>query len=123
MDTWNRTPDHTPPPPSLVYATIRRRAIDLGRSNDRRTRRELRDDPARPAWFESETEMTGMRDLLESGMKDLHDDQREVVILRVWSGLTFEEIGTALDISPNTAASRYRYGIEALRKTLKPLLV
>ena len=122
MEAWNRSPDHAPPPLPLVYATIRRRAIDLGRSNDRRTRREQSDDPARPAWFESETEMTGMRDLLESGVKGLLDNQREVVVLKVWGGLTFEEIGAALEIPPNTAASRYRYGIEALRKTLKPLL-
>jgi len=123
VETWNRTPDHAPPPLPLVYATIRRRAIDLARSNERRTRRELHDDPARPALFEDETEMTGMRDLLESGLKGLGDDQREVVILKVWGGLSFDEVGAALDISPNTAASRYRYGIEALRKTLKPLLV
>ncbi len=123
VETWNRSPDHAPPPLPLVYATIRRRAIDLARSNDRRVRREQRDDPARPVWFESETEMTGMRDLLESGLKGLAGEQREVVVLKVWGDLTFEEIGAALEISPNTAASRYRYGIETLRKTLKPLLV
>jgi RNA polymerase sigma-70 factor (ECF subfamily) len=123
VETWNRSPNHAPPPLPLVYATIRRRSIDLGRSNDRRTRREQYDDPARPAWFECETEMTGMRDLLESGLKSLGTDQREVVVLKVWSGLTFDEIGSVLEISPHTAASRYRYGIEALRKTLKPLLV
>jgi RNA polymerase sigma-70 factor, ECF subfamily len=122
-ETWKRTPDHVPPPLPLVYATIRRRAIDLARSIDRRTRREQRDDPAAPAWFESDTEMTGMRDLLETGMKGLLDNQREVVVLKVWGGLTFEQIGTALEIPANTAASRYRYGIEALRKTLKPLLI
>ncbi|NLT71763.1 MAG: RNA polymerase subunit sigma-24, partial [Verrucomicrobiaceae bacterium] len=33
--------------------------------------------------------------------------------------LTFDEIGKTLEISPNTAASRYRYGMEALRKSLE----
>ncbi|HUS80070.1 MAG TPA: sigma-70 family RNA polymerase sigma factor [Armatimonadota bacterium] len=44
--------------------------------------------------------------------------QREVVVLKVWHGLTFDEIGRALGISPNTAASRYRYAIQKLRREL-----
>ena len=41
--------------------------------------------------------------------------------LKLWEGLTFEEIAAALDISPNTAASRYRYGLDKLRDRLRPL--
>ena len=48
----------------------------------------------------------------------LSDEQREVVVLKVWGGLTFEEIGEQLSISPNTAASRWRYAMEALRKLI-----
>ncbi len=44
--------------------------------------------------------------------------QAEVVVLKVWHELTFAEIGQTLDISPNTAASRYRYGLEKLRTIL-----
>ena len=40
------------------------------------------------------------------------------VTMKLWGERTFAEIGEALDISLNTAASRYRYGIEALRKQL-----
>lgn len=42
-------------------------------------------------------------------------EQREVIALKVAQDLTFAEIATLLKISPNTAASRYRYGIERLR--------
>lgn len=35
--------------------------------------------------------------------------------------MTFEEIAGALAIPPNTAASRYRYGIDKLRDLLRPL--
>ena len=48
-------------------------------------------------------------------------DQRAVLHLKLWAGLTFEEIAVALEISPNTAASRYRYGIDKLRHLLRPL--
>ena len=35
-------------------------------------------------------------------------------------GLTFDAIATALDIPQNTAASRYRYGLDKLRALLRP---
>jgi DNA-directed RNA polymerase specialized sigma24 family protein len=45
--------------------------------------------------------------------------QREVIVLKLWHGHTFEEIGELLDLSPNTAAGRYRYGLEKLRVCLE----
>ena len=48
-------------------------------------------------------------------LRQLPPEQAEVVALKVWHELTFAEIGEALGISPNTAASRYRYALEKLR--------
>ena len=39
---------------------------------------------------------------------------------RSWNELTFAEIAGILEISQNTAASRYRYALGALKKTLQP---
>ena len=47
--------------------------------------------------------------------------QREVVYLKLYEEMTFEAIADLLELSPNTTASRYRYGIEKLRCSLKPL--
>ena len=58
---------------------------------------------------------------LSIALGELPDEQRAVVHLKLWSGLTFEEIAAALDIPPNTAASRYRYGLDKLRARLRPL--
>ena len=58
---------------------------------------------------------------LAAALGELPEEQRAVVHLKLWEGLTFEEIAAALDISPNTAASRYRYGIDKLRGRLRPL--
>ncbi len=121
VEAWERSHGELPAP-ALVFATIRRRAIDLARRDDRRRQRELHDEAAKPEWFESEAEMNELREALETGLRGLSPDQREVVTLKMWGDLTFEEVGTVLDISPNTAASRYRYALEALRKNLKPLL-
>jgi RNA polymerase sigma-70 factor (ECF subfamily) len=55
---------------------------------------------------------------LSRALGALSPEQREVVHLKVFEGLTFPEVGAVLDISPNTAASRYRYAIVHLRKAL-----
>ena len=55
---------------------------------------------------------------MEAALKELPEKFSEVLVMKVWGGRTFDEIGKALDISLHTAASRYRYGLEALRKRL-----
>jgi RNA polymerase sigma-70 factor (ECF subfamily) len=61
------------------------------------------------------------REELANALGELPEEQRAIVHLKLWEGLTFEEIAAALDIPPNTAASRYRYGIDKLRGLLRPL--
>jgi len=58
------------------------------------------------------------REELEASLRTLPENQREVVVLKVDGELTFEQIGAALGISANTAASRYRYALERLRTSL-----
>ena len=57
---------------------------------------------------------------LQSTLAELPDEQREAVIMRIWSGLTLEEIAAATGVPLNTAASRYRYALEKLRERMKP---
>jgi RNA polymerase sigma-70 factor (ECF subfamily) len=61
------------------------------------------------------------RETLAQALGELPADQRAVLHLKLWEGLTFEQIAEALNISPNTAASRYRYGLDKLRDRLRPL--
>jgi RNA polymerase sigma factor (sigma-70 family) len=55
---------------------------------------------------------------LSCAMAQLPYDQREVIMLHFQAGMTLRTIGKSLDISANTAKSRYRYGIEKLRSIL-----
>jgi RNA polymerase sigma-70 factor (ECF subfamily) len=55
---------------------------------------------------------------VREALADLPPEQREVVVLKVWQGHTFAEIGRLLDVSPNTASSRYRYALRKLRAIL-----
>jgi RNA polymerase sigma-70 factor, ECF subfamily len=61
------------------------------------------------------------RNELAAALAGLPEAQRAVVHLKLWEGLTFEQIAAALNLSPNTAASRYRYGLDKLRERLRPL--
>ena len=117
VEAWGRHRTPAPPPLPLVFSTIRRRAIDLARSNHSRTIRETR--AARetsPLWFDSGLEDRERDCLLQDAMSKMVDIYRDVVTLKVWGELTFAEISQALDIPVNTAASRYRYGLAELRR-------
>jgi RNA polymerase sigma-70 factor (ECF subfamily) len=111
---------------AFIYTQIRREAIDLGRKDDRRRKREenvIKDDRSlgrdiEMPLFEGGTSQEETRQILIEGMKTLPTKFSEVISMKLWGERTFAEIGEALEISLNTAASRYRYGIEALRKQL-----
>jgi RNA polymerase sigma-70 factor (ECF subfamily) len=55
---------------------------------------------------------------LERAIRELAPEQREVIYLHVFEGLTFQEVATSLDASINTVAARYRYALERLRTIL-----
>jgi RNA polymerase sigma-70 factor (ECF subfamily) len=103
----------------LLYATVRSIALDFIRRDARRARREadaaLESDPISAPQFhfadESQRTLAAALDLLPA-------EQREVLVMKIWNELTFADIGTALGISQNTAASRYRYALAALKKNL-----
>lgn len=105
-------------PPAFLAACVRNGAIDFAR---RRSRRRARESAARIAaepMLESPLEQNERRDAIEAALTHLPPEQREVVVMKVWAGLTFRQIAEALDIPANTAASRYRYALEALKKQL-----
>jgi RNA polymerase sigma-70 factor (ECF subfamily) len=61
------------------------------------------------------------REKLAEALGELPPDQRAVVHLKLWEALTFADVAEILEIPLNTAASRYRYGIDKLRERLRPL--
>jgi RNA polymerase sigma-70 factor (ECF subfamily) len=124
VEAWRQQTDGLPPAPGLVFGLIRRRAIDLARSHDRRVNRETTaQDAASPEWFAPEIEDRERARLLQTALNQLPETQRDVVTLKIWGDLTFAEIAEALEIPANTAASRYRYALEELRKLTKEIFV
>jgi len=123
VEAWQRRDDGQPPPPALVFATLRRRAIDLARREDRRAGRELAaGEPSPGVWFDTGVEDRELKQLMQSAMTRLPEKYRDVITLKVWGGLTFAEIAEALGIPANTAASHYRCGLVELRKLTREVL-
>ena len=120
IEAAHRHAGQGPPDPALVFATIHRRAIDWARREDRRSAREsaaseLQSSP----WFDTSIEDRERARLIQDAMNRIPEIYREVLTLKVWGELTFNEIAEALAIPANTAASRYRYGLEELRRLTK----
>jgi RNA polymerase sigma-70 factor, ECF subfamily len=69
----------------------------------------------------SDPDESAFRAALEAALGELPVEQRIVLQLKLWEGLTFEQIAETLGIPTNTAASRYRYGLDKLRERLRPL--
>jgi len=67
-------------------------------------------------WLDSPSGMEHTAIELQSALRELPEQQREVILLHVWGKMSFEEVASALEIPPNTAASRYRYGLSKLRE-------
>ena len=116
---WRR--QHSIQNRGLLFAAVRSISLDLLRRDARRARREA------TAVLESEQTIEphfAGDDESQRALADAVDrfpvEQREVVVMKIWNELTFQEIGTALGISQNTAASRYRYALTNLKKNLLP---
>lgn len=111
-----------PPDLPLVFSTIRFCGLNRHRSEKRRRRREesiIYLNDFEDVWLDPALEEDEEALLLRKEVEGLSDKLREVVTMKIWGGLTFAEISESLGISPNTAASRYRYALEQLAHAMR----
>jgi len=103
---------------AYVYRMARNEAATYVRGRRRRDGRKARSD----GWLvprESDRRRYDLTEQMQVALNRLPRRQREVVVLKTYRDKTFAEIGRLLGVSLNTAASRYRYGMERLRGLLK----
>lgn len=110
-----KRPEVPEQPEHYCLRTFRNRALNYRRSLWRRLTRELESR----RWFEQGPEETPQERMAMRCLAELPGEQREVIVLKIWHEYTFEEIGLLLELSPNTIAGRYRYGLQKLRTCLK----
>jgi RNA polymerase sigma-70 factor (ECF subfamily) len=98
-------------PKAYLFASVRNAARSRARRARLGSAEEAGQEPASPDGSEAA--------LIRAAVLDLPEEQRETVVLHIWGGLTFEEIGGTTGVSANTAASRYRYALQKLRPALR----
>ncbi|HEX4609738.1 MAG TPA: sigma-70 family RNA polymerase sigma factor [Urbifossiella sp.] len=111
------------PPPAAVlpwlYRVVRNGALAVTRSASRRRQREGRVSlpDSEEGWFASADDRVDGQEATRL-LAELPLDQREVIVARIWGGLTFEELAGLTDCSLPTAHRRYQAGLTALRERL-----
>jgi RNA polymerase sigma-70 factor (ECF subfamily) len=107
-----KVPDN---PEHYCVRAFRNRALNFKRGLWRRVARELEST----RWFERSDAKNDLEEAAQRALAKLPVEQREVIILKIWHEMTYDEIATTLELSPNTVAGRYRYGMEKLKGILK----
>jgi RNA polymerase sigma-70 factor (ECF subfamily) len=100
----------------LLFAAVRSAALDLLRARTRRERRDTQAADDRTTWWwDADTVADEERAAaVQAALADLPIEQREVVTLRIWGGLTFADIARTLDANINTVMARFRSARAAL---------
>ena len=99
---------------AYLFACVRNAAL-----NDTRMRvRNVALANEEVVWFEPPARDYAEEASLRRALAELPHDQREVTVLHIWGELTFAQIAGLLEISANTAASRYRYALARLREVM-----
>lgn len=101
-----------------LYRVVRNRAMNAARAANRRRRHEATAARMTELWFESSDDSAVDAEAASEALRALPEDQREVVVARIWGGLTFQQIAEVVGTSASTACRRYESAIAALRERL-----
>jgi RNA polymerase sigma-70 factor (ECF subfamily) len=115
-----RLAQQSPPPEQVLawlYRVVRNEALATHRGAARRRQREQRAS-TREAWFTTPEDRLDANEAVRR-LADLPLDLREVIVARLWGGLTFEEIAVLVGCSLPTAHRRYQTGLAQLRERLE----
>ena len=109
-------------PPNVkawLYACVRNAAISEARSVFRRRRREQTAAGRTPGWFNAHPRDVLEADTVQRAVQSLPARQREVLLLRVWSGMTLNEVAQVTGLAISTIFDEYRRGLDGVRRVME----
>lgn len=114
-----RAPGEARSESAYVYAAVRNAALDYRRRS--RSAPSAADALFNGGWLRngSSAEERERDQLIRKVVDELPEEQREAVVLRIYAGLTFDEMGEAAGAPVATMAARYRRALERLRERLR----
>jgi RNA polymerase sigma factor (sigma-70 family) len=107
-------------PQAWLATVVRRVAIDLARSSQRRRRRESDRNANAEIWFDVPSTLVEQEtiQLMMTAMKELDVEAREIITAHLWGRLSFRQLADVFGQSSSTIYRRYAEAIEQLRVAL-----
>lgn len=102
-----------------LYRTVKNTALNRVRSRDRRQSRETTAHDESHAWFEARPEDVIDAEHARQLLLDLDKNEREIVVLRIWAGLTFDQIAEISDRSRTAVFRIYEKSLRTMRQQLE----
>ena len=109
---------------AYALTAIRHRAMDAGRrAQVRRNYVEAQQDSGEgiceeTPWLSCGADDEYLRKQVEKLLRKLPPEFAEVVVLKIWDGLTFQQIADTTGVPMPTVCSRYRYALKKMREEL-----
>ncbi len=108
-----------PKPVAWLYRVVRNRALNASRSARRRTSHErlaalLRNSESMPS------ELAGDNEHLIDALDSLSPEDRELIVLRIWSGMTWQQIADLIGTSSSSSQRNYVAALRKLKELLEP---
>ena len=101
-----------------LFRSVRNAALNEIRSRRRRNDRQERVGQGKAAWFEPRPDEAMDAEAAQRALAELDQPLREVVLLRLWGGMTLMEIAQAVGAPVSTVHARYESALKLLRKRL-----
>ena len=105
-------------PVAWLFTTIRRRAMNLARAEQRRTRHQRKAAAEQATWFLSDDDTPFEPGELERMLAQLPQLEREIVVARIWGELSFEQIAALVTRSTSAVHRRYQRALGVLGSML-----
>lgn len=105
-------------PVAWLFQVVRNAAIDLFRKNQTRAKHEKIRSEESPVHFVLPEHASVQAEEIEKMLRSLAPEQHEIVVARIWGGLTFEEIAAMLRLPRTTVFRTYCEALELMRNRL-----
>ena len=105
-------------PVAWLFKTVRRKAINQIRSENRRSKYQQLAAEHRDLWFTSDPASSMESSEMELLLADLPSLEREIVVARIWGELSFEQIAELVDHSLSFVYRRYQQTLRQLEQKI-----
>jgi RNA polymerase sigma-70 factor (ECF subfamily) len=106
-------------PVAWLYTAVRNLSNNELRSQNRRKKREFDAQTEKGLFDIPDTEWKEEAEQLIRELESLDLEYREIIVAKIWGGLTFDEIAVMIGSSRSSVYRKYQEGIERMKKEIK----